>query len=202
MKEKTECNLLGPMGPVENINQKLFTIVVDGGMAHNIVFDTYTSIGDSDSWSEKHHHQLLKNKDRSDLHHALKLIPSDCEVVHMHGFYGGRDDHFLMNLGEISHFLNITTRPFEINLYKKKSLHIKCFSPGFWQFDYNGVFSLFSFEDNLVKLEGHCLYKSKEEYTKINKYSSHGLSNIGHGLISLACKQPVLVFMNESTTDV
>lgn len=197
-----ECNLLGPMGPVGNINTKLFTIVVDGGMAHKLTLENYLSIGDSDSWHGEHHHQLSKDKDRSDLYHALNLVPSSCEYIHMHGFYGGRADHFLMNLGEVYHFLALSRIPKRINIYHEKSLVVKALNAGQWQFDHHGVFSLFAFEDNQVKLSGDCLYQSKKEYTHINKYSSRGLSNQAHGLVSLYCERPLLVFLNSSTTDV
>lgn len=190
------CNIVGPMKPIGKLNNEIFTVLVDGAMAHNLNLKNYVSIGDSDSWDGQHDYQLPQAKDRSDLYHAFKLVPDNYHQVHMHGFYGGRIDHFIINIGEIVHFLD--QRRCCIRFYNGDDLLILVFSAGEWTFEFNGIFSLFSFDDNRLSIEGDCLYKSKEEYTNLNKYSSHGLSNEAFGLVKLTCKKPIVVFLNKS----
>lgn len=189
-----ECNLVGPMKSNVSLNKELFTIFVDGGMLYSKGFTHFISIGDSDSFNGSHDHQLNKDKDRSDFYHALNLIPKVYKKVHANGFFGGRMDHFLMNLGEIDHFLRHNKKIIEI--YDQEKLAISACSEDVLIAHIEGSFSLFSFEDNTICISGDCKYKTEMEYTKLVGRSSHGLSNIGYGKITIKSKGPIFLFYN------
>ena len=57
----------------------------------------------------------------------------------------------------------------------------------------NGLFSLGSFEDNKVKINGACLYQSKK-WLPLPVLSSRGLSNIGSGKIEIESTSPLAIF--------
>ena len=146
----------------------------------------------------QHHHQLATDKDRSDLHHGLKLVPKECDILYMHGFFGGRSDHFLMNLGEVFHYLKQNQG--QVHLFDHNKLSILAFSKGSWNFIHKGIFSIFSFVDNKIKLSGNCKFNTVGEYTNIIGYSSHGLSNEASGLVTFQCENPLLIFLSPNTT--
>jgi thiamine pyrophosphokinase len=191
---KQHMNLVGPMEKPIGIDKDLFTIFVDGGMNYCDDFQSYMSVGDSDSWDGEHHHQLNKKKERSDLYHALELVPVDIKHIHLYGFSGGRSDHFLMNLGEISHFLS--KRDLELSIYQNNLISIKAFGKGKWEFNHKGTFSLFSFHKGCLNLTGECEYTIDSEYTQLIPFSSHGLSNVASGNVCLTNDMAVFVFFN------
>ena len=205
------CTTVNIIGPCEvdksSINTTLHSIVVDGGLNHKITFQDYISIGDGDSTKssleQKCQHLLPEDKNESDLHHALKLIPTKAKKILLHGFLGGRQDHQLMNLAECSHYID-KEENFEKNLhfYKDKERFISILGPNTWVLEYFGVFSLFSFIDQNVVLFGDVKYRLGGEYTQVlSAYTSLGLSNSASGQFTLKNQRPILIFWSQSQID-
>lgn len=146
------------------------------------------SVGDNDSFTGKLDVVLSPDKDQSDLAFLLSKIPRSFKKISFFGFLGGRKDHELMNLGEISRFLN--SRENTRVLIEKNIIAV---SSGKWTFNIQRTFSLFSFEENTVSLSGGCKYELNQ--AKLRKYSSHGLSNEGHGETQIRCSEPLFIFL-------
>lgn len=200
LEKKTEWTILGPLGPeLPPFLSKLPLIAVDGGAHFCAQSDVW--IGDSDSCSIASsaplQFKLSPEKDRSDLALALALFADNFpRKLHFWGLLGGRKDHELFNLGEISLFL-ADRHSSEILLYEasgKVGFHF--YGPGRWNFTHQGVFSLGSIHGAQVKLTGKCHYII-EEATHLPPLSSRGLSNQGHGEIVLECDRPVFVYFPE-----
>lgn len=191
-----ECNIIGPLKSFVELKKSLFTIFVDGGMLYSKGFTNFTSIGDSDSYTHLHEHQLSKDKDRNDLFHGLKLVPKDCKILHARGFYGARMDHFIINLGEIDHFLRQNETI--VKIYDENALAIVAFNTDEYVANIEGIFSIFSFEDNVWSISGNCKYKTELEYTNLLGRSANGLSNIGYGNVKISAKGPIFLFYNHN----
>lgn len=175
-------NLVGPMNVNSNlINKDLFSIIIDGGLNHNLKLKKFYSIGDQDSTTKKVDELLSKDKDYSDLYFSLKHIPPECSIVNCYGLVGGRLDHQLCVLGDLLEFSKIKSCIF--NLYDQANLSIKIIPPGKYQIEHTGTFSVLSINDQKIFLSGDIKYKNKSEYTHIKPLSSHTLSNIADGKI-------------------
>jgi thiamine pyrophosphokinase len=169
---------------------------VDGGLIHHKKFQlkvpaltkSAQSIGDGDS-SNKRMTLFKSDQNLSDLSYCLEIIGKEAhvETFLFVGFLGGRIDHQFFNLGEISRFAKTTKA--QILLEDK----IEFFSKGIINLEIQGVFSLGSFEDNMIKIKGACLYKSRN-WLKLPTLSSRGLSNVGSGKIEIVSKSPLAVF--------
>ena len=66
------------------------------------------------------------------------------------------------------------------------------FSGGRWQLDINEPFSLMCLETARIKLTGACRYPLKQK-TPLEPLCSHGLSNVGEGVITLNSDKPVFI---------
>lgn len=187
LKEHQEnLTLVGPL--YEGNGQfKDPVIFVDGGAEFKI--DLGISVGDNDSYEHTLDKRLPLNKDFSDLSYVLKRIPLNYSKIKLLGFLGGRRDHEVMNLGEVSRFLK--TREKTRVLFDQDVI---CISPGKWNFVFNSLFSLFSFEDNTISVEGNCHYTLQNK--KLKAHCSHGLSNVGEGDITIRNSRPLMIFLN------
>lgn len=167
-------------------------IYIDGGLQFkNTSAPLSYSIGDGDSSLEEPEHLLPHEKDFSDFEFALSHIPNPIEKIHLHGFLGGRRDHEWINVGVIHNFLiqrDQKTQVFWENEFQS-------LSKGQWTFDYKGLFSVLSLEDNKIQIEGDVRYPCGKEKT-FPRLSSLGLSNVSNGKFSVKCEKPCLILWN------
>jgi thiamine pyrophosphokinase len=196
IKEGKSAVLVGPLlknSEVEFI-PKSPLLLVDGGLdmalKHRLLGDrSYFSVGDGDSSTASLDEIIPIEKDYSDLAYALHLLPNSVQKVELFGFLGGRSDHELCNFGEVFHYLKKKNIPSLVKI----GLEVIALSAGDWKFTKDGSFSLISFQKLEVRLTGEASYLLRD-WTTIEAFSSHGLSNEGLGDINLQIKSPVFLY--------
>jgi len=181
-------SLLGPEACNE-IPRDFPLVFVDGGARHRLNGEGF-SVGDNDSFAGILDEVLPQDKDYSDFAYALSKIDERFEELRLIGFLGGRRDHELINLGEVDSLLRARKNPLRVNFDRE----LIAFSAGQWNFDFNGLFSLFAFSELRLSLEGDCRYPLSNEVLRAR--SSRGLSNNGAGSLRLSCDGPLFVFLN------
>jgi thiamine pyrophosphokinase len=196
-----EWTLVGPMGPALPADLVAHSILaVDGGARFCSHMDVWVGDGDSqlDFINCLNKYQFSPHKSLSDLALALSFFKQSFPLtLHAWGFLGGRRDHELLNFGESLHFLAHHPRA-QINFYEANGrLAVKCLAAGEWNFHHQGIFSLASMKDVILKMTGACEYPIPEEIS-LTPLSSLGLSNVGHGDIHLLTQGPVMVIFPEA----
>jgi thiamine pyrophosphokinase len=194
--------LIGPL----DIDQKFKLapdgiIFIDGGLKHfNALQELFcniprTSIGDGDSTQDTKQidHLFTKNKDLSDLKLSLDSLPENITHLELYGLEGGRNDHFLCNLGEIHNFLESNKRNIQIGLYGKTQ-NIIATNERKFTFQCQTTFSLLSLSDNSLDIEGDCEYTGKS--ILLRPFSSKGLSNKGRGEIIISSIKPIFIIIS------
>jgi thiamine pyrophosphokinase len=184
---------------------ELFILYVDGGVKYrtfveNLLekesFLTFSSmsVGDNDSSKVKLDH-LKIDQEMSDLAYVLMLIKkfgTQIESVFLYGFLGKspRYDHLLVNMGEISSFQKaiLPARP----LLSMEGKIIFC-NKGHHILSIKSLFSLLTLIPIKVEISGECEFHFAGI---LNVLSSQGLSNLGHGLVSIEASGPFIVTMN------
>jgi thiamine pyrophosphokinase len=180
-------------------------IYIDGGLKHKLKLDqTFCnvptlSLGDGDSIAKDLSKKKLDflfppHKDQSDLSLALECLPPNCNSLELYGFYGGRQDHFLCNLGEIHHYLTYSSTPKEVKIFGNKQTIIAVNNKNY-HFKCSESFSVLSLVENTLTINGEC------EYTCHNKQFaspmiSLGLSNKGFGEVIINFKEPIFIITN------
>lgn len=192
---KNSINIIGPMDLKKaNIDTSLFTIIIDGGLNHQLELLNCISLGDQDSSKYELDKIIPREKDYSDLSYGLQHIPKKTEVINCYGLLGGRLDHQLCVIGDIIEFLQTSSMSF--NLYSSNVKAVILISPGKWQINHIGTFSVLSLNEQKVHLDGEIKYKSTGEYTYIKPLSSRSLSNESTGLIQINNEFPLGVYLN------
>lgn len=179
------------IGPFFDLSSPLQdpVIFVDGGAQ----FRSGTmglSVGDGDSTTISMDQKLNAEKDFSDLSFVLENISDEFTKIDLLGFLGHRNDHQLMNWAEVHRFLKVKTIKQAFVRFDNKIVVVAC---GSWKVNIHGIFSLFSFEPNKISLSGPCDYPIHAE-DNFKPLSSQGLSNVGHGEISLTVTSPLFIF--------
>ena len=98
------------------------------------------------------------------------------------------DDNEWANLGEAHAFLTQRHQATQLHFGSQ----ITGFSSGRWQLEINELFSLLCLETAKVKLTGACQYQLKQK-TPMETLCSHGLSNVGHGVVTLQVDEPIFI---------
>lgn len=192
---KNLVNILGPMELNKNIiDRSLFTIVIDGGLNHQVELDNSLSLGDQDSSNHELDQVIPSEKDFSDLSYGLRHIPNQTEIVNCYGLLGGRLDHQLCVIGDILDYTK--TNKTQFNLYSNMTRSVIILPKGEWNFPYSGNFSVLSLKEQKVKIFGDIKYKLEKEYTHIKPLSSHTLSNEAFGSIKIINEFPISVYLN------
>ena len=196
LSKSTQVTFIGPLyekGPEKFDHPHIF---IDRGAIFKKDFaqkgqDGYWdfSVGDGDSSPLELDLTLNPEKDFSDLSFALSLLPKELGILNLRGFLGGRRDHELINFGEVHHALlnNISAAVVSFDdkvLAKNGPLEINI----------KGTFSLVVLEETEVKIGGELKYPL-QEFTPLRPLSSHGLSNIGNGLIKIKSRGPYFIFL-------
>lgn len=193
---KTAINLIGPMDlDLTVVDDRLFTIVIDGGADHCLHFSPNLSVGDQDSTSQKLDCLLPADKDYSDYSKALSFIHDKTQIINCHGLYGGRLDHQLAIIGDSCRFL--LKQKAKINFFQKKDIRLCILAPGKWILNHNGLFSLHSLYDQFIKIHGDIKYNLKE-YTYIHSLTSHTISNVAFGQFFVICQSPVFLYFDKA----
>lgn len=185
----TRLHIVGPLATPQRLPEPV--LFIDGG-CHFRRGDEGLAIGDGDSYAGAMQVQLDPVKDFSDLAFTLTHINQPYAEIVLSGFLGRRRDHELFNLGESHRFLQARTTPTRLRFDHA----VLAFSPGRAQFTRVGGFSLAVFADATLQVTGACHYRCP---TPINlpSLASHGLSNIGYGIIHSECDQPLFVLFEE-----
>lgn len=172
-------------------------IFVDGGLKHRKSkfkkSKCWQSIGDGDSSREKIKIKLPCDKNESDLHHALKLLPKDIHWVEAFGLFPElkdeqRFDHRLFNIGEIYHY----NKKFKV-LVQLNDREI-LLPPGKSKLDFKGLFSLVALDNLKLKIIGQVDYEITQTIS-IKKLSSRTLSNSAHGSFTVETSHPILLIL-------
>ncbi len=194
---KTEWVLVGPMGPEPTETLSQFPIIaIDGGAHHLECPDIW--VGDADSYEKKvsckHVFRHPPKKDLSDFALALSLfkVPHHYKL-HLWGLLGGRRDHELFNFGESSRFLDRHSESEIIFYGSDGKIHFHFLGAGTWKFSHEGLFSLGTLKNTLVKLRGNCQFPIPK-LLEITPLSSFGLSNVGEGEMTLENQGPVFLY--------
>ena len=200
-RENAEWTIVGPLGPtVPNHLLSHCVLGVDGGAHHTSKLDVW--VGDADSYEKPiqadHVFRHPKEKDFSDLALALSLFEEKLFYqFHLWGFSGGRFDHEIFNLGEILKFLKDHPESKCILYNEKGHGNLILLGAGDWEFNRHGTFSLGCLDAVKVQLTGQCKYQIIKE-SRIAPLSSYGLSNEGHGDITLRADGPLFIFYPET----
>lgn len=187
------CQLVGPM----EINAKLldlqmFTILVDGGVNHRLPLSHFISIGDADSADDPTLIQIKypTDKDLSDFELAIQQIPATIDTLHLHGFIGGRLDHFLSVLGIVQK--HIRSDRFKQIIHFGVDQKIVSFKQQL-KMEHHGVFSFLSLADQIASIDGDVAYKTNDKF--IEALSSLSISNVAQGTITIKCeREAFLIF--------
>jgi thiamine pyrophosphokinase len=191
-----QINLIGPLSIQHDIiDTHLFSILIDGGVKHNLILENSVSIGDSDS-SEgiSHTFQLNPEKNRSDLAHALDLIPKQTKHVNCHGLFGGRLDHQLFILGDIHHFQ--MDFPASFHIFSSEKIKMYLLPAGDWSLEINSEFSILNLFEQEISLHGAVKYPIQAK-NNILPMTSQLLSNVGTGFIEIKNEKPLTIYINE-----
>lgn len=184
--------VIGPMSiDKSQIDNQLPSLIVDGGLNHQLALHSMLSIGDGDSIDEPLKNKvdliLERDKSQSDLSHALAIL-ENCEAksIELHGFLAGRKDHEFINYLECLKFLK-DREDCTLNL----NPDIKCLSKGRFTLKHQGIFSVVILENNLIDISGDVKFPFRGELTPL---SSHGLSNDASGTIVIEVTHPTIMF--------
>lgn len=190
-----KINLIGPLKLIhQEVNFTLPTFFVDGGLIHARNFqDKKESFGDGDSLTEKSHkidYKLPIEKNISDFLYALKHV-IEHDMIHLHGFYGKRQDHQLSIIGDLLNLLKSHPEK-EIKLHNTEDLPWIFSSKTDYSFFHQGSFSILSLQEQKIEILG-AKYPLEDKSVTIKPLSSIGLSNIGHGQVFIKAKKPYLL---------
>jgi len=169
---------------------------VDGGASVAIKGGFDFTLGDQDSLRGDVTLDLVfpTAKDQSDLALALAHLPSAPTALHLIGFSGGRLDHELMNLGELSRHLELSAG--SVTLYQHGQVRLRGFAAGTHRLAIHGTFSLLALSDTLFSIKGECAFPLHPTMTP--GLSSRLLSNIGHGQVELSADRPFFCYFGEA----
>ena len=192
-KSRNSLNIVGPMtGDYSAFEDP--TVYVDGGARHRYQSEGFV-VGDGDSSEHEMDELLNPHKDVSDLGYVLDQITENFESIYLYGFLGGRRDHEWFNFGETHRCLNGRRNPCRFNFENQ----VFAVSRGRWKMNISGLFSLGVLSATHIRMLGHCDYPVVTE-TLFQPLSSLGLSNIGHGEISLVCDGPAFILQSQHDT--
>lgn len=175
-------------------------LYIDGGLNHRAQLEKnkliknipFLGVGDNDS-THFSCDIVKKEQDSSDLCFALNLIRRHAALVKSVEFFGfiegKRVDHFLFNLGEIDQFCRELPQKKGTKIHIESKLHF--FPAGSHELSVQGLFSIITLASGQINLAGACAYPFEG---KLPPLSSQGLSNIGHGKISIRSKKRFIIF--------
>lgn len=183
------------VGPLHHAPEEMLlpTVYVDGGARFKISnYAPAIVVGDGDSFCGPHDELLPQEKDFSDLAFVLRQLPAHLSHLKLFGFLGGRRDHELANLGEVHRFLKQRQLLSKVEFFEGDERRILAVGAGTLKVELNGIFSIFTLERARIQMTGACHF-TLENPTELSPLSSHGLSNKGHGSVTLSCDAPCFI---------
>ncbi len=188
IQNAVEINIIGPCSiDSSTLNCSLPTLVIDGGINHQLALEQQFSLGDGDSSSDKLDLTLPTKKDMSDLSYALDQLLDKKRTLYIYGMIGERKDHEYINIGEA---YNFSKRTDSIVKFDKNFLILP---KGQNILNIYGEFSVITIDKALITIEGKARYTLDKE-TELFPLSSLGLSNIGDGEITLKSNSPLIIY--------
>lgn len=188
--------LVGPMAKTFPTEHPLLPVLgVDGGSS-KATADRYDfTLGDGDSLAGAHALDLVfpVDKDASDLALALQHLPPGPLSIHLYGFWGGRFDHQVINLGELH--ARLIKDGGEVCFHTDSEYQVLGRPAGRHTLTLQGLFSLFSPLPTLFSIEGACRFSLVA--TRVDSLSSRLLSNEGHGEVTLTADRPFFCYMRK-----
>lgn len=191
--------LIGPLAselPPSLLLQQTAVLGVDGGchkgesrLYHYFVGDGDSGVGASDFEFDQ---KYSSSKDGSDLKLALELVPKEVKKIHLWGFWGGRMDHHLFNLGEINIFLS--SHQGHVLWYGDKDHKLEGYAAGVQELTVEGKFSILSVNKAILTITGDCLFPMTTP-TECLPLSSLTLSNHGTGRVKVKSDQPFFFYV-------
>lgn len=207
-KSAHTCIVVGPMDFSLSIlapyigNEFIRLIYIDGGFRHRKdLAKLYPkqnigaiSFGDGDSSQEiMNNHKIDQNI--SDLGYFLKSegTKSLASTYLFLGFLGGRLDHMLFNLGELTGFMKGVSMGLDLLVMMDDQIQILC--SGIHLLCIEGPFSIGGISENKIKINGDCEYTTPSWIT-LPPLSSRGLSNYGRGHVIIETEHPLFIIYN------
>lgn len=192
LQSGSKVTLVGPLhsGPFEPAGP---TVFVDGGTRFrrkDLEKFPCISVGDGDSGQAELDVRLPAEKDFSDLAFVLRELPQTVLDLRLVGFSGGRLDHMLANLGEIHRFLKSRGPAAQAAVDR-----MIVGSGGNLELKILGGFSVMVLESADITISGDCRYPLHEG--TLEPASSHGLSNVGHGMVRISAGGPFFVLLSD-----
>ncbi len=129
------------------------------------------------------------NKSESDLALLLESLPQTVKELTLFGFRGGRLDHELFNLGELSYWL---AKAPDRKLSHGEDLEGR--SSGEWDFEFEGLFSLLTLQECQFTMTGDIEYPLKAQTVAALK--SLTLSNRSAGAFTIHSSKPFFLYRN------
>ena len=183
-------------------------LFIDGGIKHLSTLSSplpppqwILHLGDGDSQTStstsKAYSTLIfpPKKDFSDLTLGLEVLnlwKTPPSQLHFFGFLGGDRGHEWTNIFEVSSWLKNKT-----HCTAHFDLDLSLCSPGRFQWNHQGRFSLLTLEKSACHLEGQVQYPITPEQN-ITPQSTHGLSNWGQGSFTWESDEVGLFFWGNS----
>lgn len=194
---RQQALLIGPLAtstPPAQLLQASAVMCIDGGIDMMDPSEIHYSIGDGDSAKNGRtlDEQLPVGKDTSDLAMGLQHLPAGLKTIHLWGFWGGRFDHQLCNLGEIQQFLQTHTA--QIFLHNPEGAPMLALPQGEHSLDLIGTFTLLSLQTCHFTIGGECRYPLATP-TRVLPLSAHTLSNIGAGKVTITCDHAFFCYL-------
>ncbi|MCP4912885.1 MAG: thiamine diphosphokinase [Oligoflexia bacterium] len=219
--QKKEINSITLFGPIKSDKNSIFAnydktdnssivIFIDGGInfidnIESLNLDNTYFVGDLDSAEEKKKKlldsfmednifQFSSDKDQSDLELALRLLTELTpnfrgNTINIFNILGARQDHHFSNLLALQSY--VANHPLT-NLILKLDSNV-IISKGKVQIDHQGIFSIFTLNENSVTISGQAKYRLKQE--ALRPQSSQGLSNMAQGKVEIESSNSVIIFL-------
>lgn len=181
-----KLTLVGPLLEHKRTFPNTTLVFVDGGTRFRHDKEGF-SVGDGDSYPKSLDETLPQQKDFSDLAYVLNHADAFAEIEAW-GFWGGRKDHELANLGEFHRFLKRQKKA-EVQLPP----HARGFSAGEWNVNITELYSLLTLESNDIEMTGNTQYPVMPAQTFL-PLSSFGISNQGSGEVIIRASRPFFLF--------
>jgi thiamine pyrophosphokinase len=188
--------LVGPMAKAFPVYHPLLPVLgVDGGSGKAAAEKYDFTLGDGDSLASGLQLDLVfpVDKDASDLALALQHLPAGPLTIHLYGFWGGRFDHQVINLGELH--ARLLKDGGEVCFHTDSEYQVLGRPAGRHTLTLQGLFSLFSPLPTLFSIEGACRFSLPP--TRVESLSSRLLSNEGLGEVTLTADQPFFCYMRK-----
>lgn len=191
IKKEKKVAIFGPLELKDHLKLQIEAkIYVDGGVVHSKIRDSI-SIGDGDSARKKMLIQYPKEKDKSDLSLALKMIKHKNITIYLRGFLPLRNiesryDHLLANFGEAYFHSKLNQNCIDFHQ------NIRIYPAGKHILLFTGKFSIINFERTHMMIVGKIHYPINQKRICL-PFQSDLISNYAKGKFTVTSNRPFLL---------